>query len=511
MGLFNHKNNKNEDTDPDNEKTQEMPALSDEKSGNDDEAYFQDVPGYPVKSDESDDKSDTVKSVFDDDKAGSKSDEKTTESKKPVTDDKKDAPKEPKASNQVTTDNTKVSTKSDVNKAARMPSELNDWQQTASLLEQLDKQRKQLKEQLKMQLLNSRTIYKHEIRNKEITKGTATSDITYDKKSVDNINRSLRQWFGTDAISGEVYLDPQRNFFILQDKLSLTNNRKRNNLAALDYYLDNYGILPTLVTIDYDHALDSAWSNYVDDGIVNPDSSIVNVYKYFQNQGEKSSPIDIQAEINSGTRVETDQKLNIDHVYDGDKLIMDITKDDGNSVKNIYHYHDNKLLSLDYLDAEGRNSMTKIFDPNNSKKVVRENYYRQDNTLAVVHSYAAGEPRVQIYNKSNIMAQTFDTDQEFLTWWLLDRVVGVGSTVVVPLSSPVFKNMLHAKHPGIDILPYVDDLDKQGSAISDMLADSDLIPDGVLVRNQTSENRIDKLSGNLVNVTVVSPYDDSSK
>ncbi|KJY60747.1 hypothetical protein JG30_14360 [Bombilactobacillus mellifer] len=381
-----------------------------------------------------------------------------------------------------------------------------DWENTEQDLKDLDAQRAQMKQQLRSELLQSRSHYNQLIQNK-LNYGNQNNDIQLETTKVKQINRTLRAWFGTDQMSGEIVFDSQRKYFILQESFLDQNDSQRGYLANLDYFLDDKTILPAIVSLNYDEELMKHWQTYLDDGIVNPDAVLFNIYRSFQNDEEYETVTAAQKqgliEISAEARVETDKDNNVDYIYEKNKLIMKVVKNEAGNPLNIYHYHDDRILSIDFIDDQGINMVTQVMDPHDANNVLRESFYRPDHSLAIVKSGVAGEPYIQIFNQANIMIQTFDNEQSFILWWLANKVLDEQSTIIVPVSSPMCRILLKQAQNQFQVIPIVDNWRQETQEISNLLAHPDLLQDGIIVFDTDAQKQIDKLTRGKINVSVI--------
>lgn len=383
---------------------------------------------------------------------------------------------------------------------------LENWEYTEKQLKELESHQKELKSQLKVQLLSSRTFYSHLIQSKQsvhLDRGAIELEV----QKIQRINDTLRYWFGTDMISGDVFFSHDRKYFIVQPGLLDPENQKREQIADLAYYLDDHNVLPSVITLDYDENLYGRWQSYLDDGIVNPESNLVNIYDYFQTEGlQGTKPIqgpNTGIEISPQAHVENDDENNIDRVYLGNDLVMQITKDIEGRPANIDHYHDNEVISSDYLDEQGINRLTKVFNPRNPEEIMDEFYYRLDNSLAIVKSKMNGEPYIQVMNRSNILVKSFDTEQDFIVWWLAEKILDDNSTIIVPLSSPIHQALLEQSNGHFKVLPFVDNYANEQTQLANILDNTQLLSDGILVNSEDAQQEVSQASQGKVNVSLI--------
>ncbi|UQS83147.1 RNA-binding protein [Bombilactobacillus thymidiniphilus] len=380
---------------------------------------------------------------------------------------------------------------------------VNEWQATEEQLNNLEDQAGNLKRILKDQLLNSRTFYNQKLQSTTVVNDAYSADL----QQIQQINDSLKRWFGTDAISGSIAFDSARKYFIMSENLFTDTDQRQNNMADLNYFLDDYGILPTMMTISYDEDLTGKWQDYINAGIVNPESNLINIYQYFQNENQANTPAALRKgtiEISPHARVENDAENNIDRIYEGNSLIMRVVKDLNNHPAQIFHYFDDILLSLDHLDVQGNNLLTQFFDKNDAQHILREHYYRLDGSLAVIKSFQDTEPYVQVMNQANVLVQAFNTEQDFIAWWLVNKILDEQTTIILPIDSPILPILLDYPDASYQVIPYITNYHKQEALVDKLLARNLEAGPGILVNDQQAQLKISELTQGQVNVSVVS-------
>ncbi|UQS81943.1 hypothetical protein MOO45_07070 [Bombilactobacillus folatiphilus] len=389
-------------------------------------------------------------------------------------------------------------------------SDWDQWRQTETKLLNLNSEQGQLKRLLKGQLLTSRTYYNQSVQRKQESSEPYKQNVSGDLQQIKQINDSLKKWFGTDAISGEVMFEAGRNYLVVGDKLADPNDAASDALADLNYFLDSFHILPNLVTLNFDEELEANWQDYLEAGVVNPETQLLNLFQYFQLEDNAQSTAQrsgMGIEISPHAVVKTDSERNVDHIYERDSLVMKVIKDDQGNPANIYHYCHNNLFTLDYLDAAGNNLITQFYDPNTSQKLLRKHYYRLDGTLAIIESTQETEPQVQVFNHNNLLVQSFNSEADFEAWWLINKVVNPETTVIIPLESPICNVLLEYPDADYQVLPYIDDVEKRSVEITRLLPLADRLSAGVLVTSTNDQARVSQLTKGKVNVSVIPSAD----
>ncbi|NVY96373.1 hypothetical protein HU830_04195 [Lactobacillus sp. DCY120] len=397
---------------------------------------------------------------------------------------------------------------------APLPAELDEWKVTERKLETLNLQQTELKQQLRSQLLSSRTFYNHILKMKQPVGDT--NDLASETENIEQINETLRKWFGTDQMSNEVLFDSQRKYFILQSNLDHVADAKRQALANLNYYLDDYQIIPAVVSLNYDLHLFDRWQEYLDDSIVNPEAMLYNLYQSFQidlnnNGPEEKIAIDGLIEISAQAHVETDEEHHVDQIFEQGQLIMRVVKDENEQPINIYHYHNQVLLRVDFLDKMGFNMMTQVMNPKNPQAVQRAIFYRRDHSLALLQSNVPGEPYIQVFSRTNILTRIFDNRSEFVSWWLDNKLLDDFSTLIIPASSDLAIQLLEQTDFEHDILVAVDNWEQESNQVASLLQKEHKHLVGILVPDEEIQQKVDQLSNCEVNVSVVSAEDDDEE
>lgn len=385
------------------------------------------------------------------------------------------------------------------------------WRQTEEQLTNLKSEQQELKHVLKGQLLSSRTFYHQTLQRKQESDDPYAQNVNYDLQQIQQINDSLKRWFGTDAISGEVMFEKGQQYLVLEERLAQPDDESTDDLANLNFYLDSFHVLPNLVTLNFDEELAANWQDNLDAGVVNPESQLLNLYQYFQTEADAKANVKrsgMGIEISPHARVETDSQQNIDRIYERDSLVMKVVKDEDGQPANIYHYYNGQLLSLDYLNEAGINLVTEFFDSRAKDQLLRKNFYRLDGTLAVILNYQESQPRVQIFNHNNSLVQAFETEQDFAAWWLVNKVLNDKTTIIVPLSSPVCMILLEYPDANYQVMPYIDDVKQQQTEVSQLLPLTERLSAGILVKSADDQKRLSELTQGQVNVSIVNADDE---
>ncbi|AKP67232.1 hypothetical protein [Companilactobacillus ginsenosidimutans] len=350
----------------------------------------------------------------------------------------------------------------------------NDWVSTEEDLQGIINQENDVKKQLRYQLLSARSYYNYVLRSLGNDQENARTETN---SQVEKINTSLKKWFDTDDMANEIFLDPNRNYFIFHDHLEVNpDDGERQMWRKLTKTFDNHGFLANTITVSYDDLANQTWTDYQNSDLVNPNSYLLNMYNDLQgrNNNVAVSPAEIPFEENY--RIEHDTDKNIDKVYDEDNLIMEVARNNRGQLKVIRHYDKDKLLSRDIFDVNGVNSATQFYDPQNPNRVVRENFYRQDGTLVMIKSYTDSEPFIQLFSQGNVLISTFKNDEELIFWWLKNQALrNMQATIFVSIDSIFYKKLLELRKYSVEIIPIIMTQDQNAGIVTDLLNGTDKV------------------------------------
>ncbi|APX71932.1 hypothetical protein M5C72_01975 [Companilactobacillus allii] len=349
-----------------------------------------------------------------------------------------------------------------------------DWVYTQDNLENTLTQTENLKSQLRHELLADRGYCNHVLRSvgsDQVDEREAAS------KRITTINEQLRKWFDTDEMANEIYLDPNRNYFIFTDQL---NPNPEDNVSKLwqqiTQTLMEHNLMANAISVTYDDQVNQTWMNYQNAGWVDPNSYLLSMYNDLQ--GRSMNMVATPAEI------PFEESYRIQHVNDktdkildaDDNLVMEVSRTSNQQLQVIRHYNDSKLLSRDIFDVNGVISATQFYDHHDPNKVVRENFYRQDGTLVLIKSYTNDEPYIQLFTQGNVLISTFDTDEGLIIWWLKNQALRqVQATIFVSVDSEYYKKLLSLRDNGFEVIPVVMTQDQNAKVITDLVSGKDKV------------------------------------
>lgn len=349
-----------------------------------------------------------------------------------------------------------------------------DWVGTQADLEGIINQENDVKKQLRYQLLSSRSYYNYVLRSLGKDQDNARTE-TNDQ--IAKINESLKKWFGSSEMANEIFLDPNRNYFIFSDHLETDPDEgERQMWTKLTQTFNDHGFLANTITVSYDDLANQTWADYQNSDLVNPNSYLLNMYNDLQGRNQNMPIIAAEIPFQEDYKVEHDKEKNVDKIYDDDNLIMEVARNGHGQLKVIRHYDDRKLLSRDIFDVNGVNSATQFYDPQNPNRVIRENFYRQDGTLVLIKNYTDEEPFIQLFSRGNVLISTFKSDEELIFWWLKNQALrNMQATIFVSIDSAFYKKLLDLRKYSIEIIPIVMTQDQNASIVTDLLNGTDKI------------------------------------
>jgi len=349
-----------------------------------------------------------------------------------------------------------------------------DWKYTQDSLENTLAQSESLKAQLRHELLADRGYCNHVLRSvssdQKDERDAATERIT-------KINGLLRKWYDTDEMANEIYLDPNRNYFIFTDQLDPNPEDNVSKLwQQITMTLANNNLMANAISVAYDDQVNQTWTNYQNAGWVDPNSYLLSMYNDLQ--GRSMNMVATPAEI------PFEESYRIQHVSDktdkildaDDNLIMEVSRTSNQQLQVIRHYSGGKLLSRDIFDVNGVISATQFYDHHDPNKVVRENFYRQDGTLVLIKSYTNDDPYIQLFTQGNVLISTFATDEELIIWWLKNQALRqVQATIFVSVDSAYYKKLLSLRDKGFEVIPIVMTQDQNAKVITDLVSGKDQV------------------------------------
>ena len=384
--------------------------------------------------------------------------------------------------------------------------ETNDeWQYTEQSLQNTLDQSADLKSQLRSQLLADRSYCNHILRN------VGSDQIDTRKQATDRIseiNASLKEWFGTDEMANEIYLDENRDYYVFTDDLSVNPDSDTSSMwQQLTTTLTNKGLLANAISVTYNDQVDQTWMNYQNAGFVDPNAYLLNMYNELQGRNLNAPVTPAEIPFDADYRVQhvsdkVDKILNAE-----DKLVMEVSRTANHQLQIIRHYKDDSLLSRDIFDVNGVISATQFYDHRNANKVVRENFYRQDGTLVLIKSYTADEPYIQLFSEGNVLISTFDSDEELIVWWLKSKALKhTDATIFVSINSEFYKRLLSLRDFGFEVIPIVMKQSENAAAVSDLIEGKDKVS-AVLAGSDQVNTYLNKNSKNKLDITTLKEID----
>lgn len=349
-----------------------------------------------------------------------------------------------------------------------------DWQFTEQSLQDTLNQSANLKSQLRSQLLSDRSYCNHILR-------TVGSDQVDERKQaterINEVNKSLKEWFNTDEMANEIYMDPNNDYFFFVDDLMANPDKDTSAMwQQLTTTMSDRGLLINAISVTYNDQIDSTWMNYQDAGFVDGNAYLLNMYNELQgrNLNVPITPAEIPFDADYRVQHVSDK---VDKILDSsDKLVMEVSRNSNHQLQIIRHYKDDQVLSRDIFDVNGVISATQFYDHRDPDKVVRENFYRQDGTLVLIKSYTGDEPYIQLFSEGNVLISTFDNDEDLIVWWLKNQALRQNNaTVFVSINSEYYKKLLGLRSSGIEIIPIVMKQSENAERISDLIEGTDKV------------------------------------
>jgi len=380
-----------------------------------------------------------------------------------------------------------------------------DWQYTEQDLQSALDQGADLKSQLRSQLLADRSYCNHVLRS-------VGSDQVEQRQQamsrISDINASLKEWFGTDEMANEVYMDNNRDYYIFTDDLVANPDSTTSDMwQQLTDTLSDRGLLANAISVTYNDQVDQTWMNYQNAGFVGGNAFLLNMYNELQgrNSNVPVTPAEIPFDADYRVQHVSDK---VDKILDAnDKLVMEVSRSADHQLQIIRHYKDNSVLSRDIFDPSGVISATQFYDHRNANKVVRENFYRQDGTLALIKSYTNDEPYIQLFSEGNVLISTFDSDEDLIVWWMKNKALKQSdATIFVSIGSEYYKKLLSLRDNGIEVVPIVMKQSENADIISDLIDGTDKVS-AVMAGNDKVNTYLNKNAKNKLDITTLKDVD----
>ncbi|MFD1410188.1 hypothetical protein [Lapidilactobacillus gannanensis] len=385
-----------------------------------------------------------------------------------------------------------------------------DWSLTEQQLNQLDEQRDQLADSLRDELLTARSIAKYDLRQLNRPNQGADTPLVDDhqvhalEQKIATLNQKLTHWYGTDKMANEIHFDPQRPYLLLNNGLvHQPTETQRHSLQRLVQLFQREQIVPTQVTIDYDDLLQPTWQHYQEHHLATPETTLRNLFQDLQDWQMKTDKKANELFFAPGFKVV--QAGEQEKVYDPqEKLNMIIRHRQNGNLFTVQHFLNEALLSQDLFDNDGVLSATQYYAATDAKKVVRENFYRPDGTLAMVKSYLPDEPYIQVLGPTNVLMAVFDSDLALINWWFEHQVLQTNSVIIVSIDSVLYQTLLAAQDQGLEVIPLVSELDPQSPQLQDLANHRHGI-ESILVAEPSIKHYLEQQAQIDLDITVISP------
>ncbi|MGQ2376638.1 hypothetical protein [Companilactobacillus zhachilii] len=389
--------------------------------------------------------------------------------------------------------------------AAPMDNGTEQWQYTEQDLQNTLDQSADLKSQLRSQLLADRSYCNHVLRN---TNSDQVDDRQQATDRINEINKSLKEWFGTDEMANEIYMDENRDYYIFTDDLAANPDEETSKMwQQLTMTLAAKGLLANAISVTYNDQIDQTWMNYQNAGFVDGNAFLLNMYNELQGRNFNTPVTPAEIPFDADYRVQHVSDK-VDKILDAnDKLVMEVSRSANHQLQIIRHYKDNGLLSRDIFDVNGVISATQFYDHRNANKVVRENFYRQDGTLVLIKSYTSNEPYIQLFSEGNVLISTFDSDEELIVWWLKNQALKqTEATIFVSVNSEYYKKLLALRDNGFEVIPIVMKQSENADIISDLIDGTDKVS-AVLAGSDQVNTYLNKNAKNKMDITTLKEMD----
>ncbi|WP_368900981.1 glycosyltransferase [Oceanobacillus oncorhynchi] len=218
---------------------------------------------------------------------------------------------------------------------------------------------------------------------------------------------------------------------------------KRGNMFVK--YLD---VEPVFVTVNKNVNIHTNWERYVENGIVDPDISMINLFEFFQRseEGKNMPPFQIKKEQTYGYEEEKSAEKRHIRIFDANnKLVKYMVFRSNELLDYINYFHNGKKIVRDRFNRFGQLSHTE--------------YLHDDNTVYMTEYFDVYGKRVivkyddgpYLISNGNAVFQTVLPDEQALILYFLKEIIGQEEPIVIidrnKRYSPIFtgQNQLNVK------------------------------------------------------------------
>lgn len=382
------------------------------------------------------------------------------------------------------------------------------WKQTQRNLLNIQQQEQKLKEQLKQELLDQRSFLKHDLRRQKtvlLNNATKVGDPAQQiQTQIDAVNDGLVQWFGTKKIANHVFFNKKRRYYLLTDTLSTSDDFvQQGTLQQLKLLFDGMQMTLGHISTDYNDRLSQTAQQLKQQHLLAKNAHLINKYQDLQEYNKNLERKVVEVPITEHMSTVHDSQSHGDKVYDADQqLIMVIYYQNDKQIHVIEHYRDNVMTSRDILDHNGAISATQYFDQGNSSRIIRENFYRTDGSLVLIKSYQDNEPYIQLLSRSNVLMAIFNSELELTLWWLKNQIFDTDTTILIPVSSPLYQPLVTAKNLKVELMPILDHYEAN-TEITDQLMSDQAPIDSLLVLQDEAKRYIEHNAQHDIDISVL--------
>lgn len=332
------------------------------------------------------------------------------------------------------------------------------------------------------------------------------------QQKIESIDAKLKSDYGTTHLVSPVEFDQSAKYFLFSNDLiqSLSSDEKLSMEMIMGLLNSEVKDAANVITLNYNDSLPDIWKSYQNNGLVEKNTGLFNMYYTIQNKvpGEtaKSKP---ELPDNPAWQYKRNADQQIVSIADnGGNLIMDLKYRKNGAIWYITYFNGSIATRRDVYDAAGFLSVTQYLDRTNNSQVTLENFYRPDRSVAMIKQYGSNhELSIQLVNKDEAITNVFHSEAQLLTWWLSSVLQKQDSVLLMGVDSPLFDQCLKATNEHFRVLPIVSANDLDNQHVKDIMAGKSQLT-SLVVTDHGVQDAIEKQMTRDLEITIMPTVSD---